>query len=89
MTITSDFDVLWNEKKQRDRTVEAKALLQNCMNVVEETKAQLQAIVDEGSLNTIAASVKTALNSAFTVVKTASTGFDTEAIQEVLNWKGN
>ena len=47
MTITSDFDVLWTEKKQRDRTVEAKALLQNCMNVVEETKAQLQAIKAE------------------------------------------
>jgi hypothetical protein len=89
MTITSDFDALWTEKKQRDRTVEAKALLQNCMNVVEETKGQLQAIVDEGSLNTIATSVKVALNSAFTVVKTAATGFDTPAIKEVLNWKGN
>ncbi len=88
MSITTDFDVLWTETKQRERTIEAKAILQNAMWVIEETKTKLQAIVDEGSLNTIAASVKTALNSAFTVVKTASTGFSNANIQEVLNWAG-
>ncbi len=88
MSITIDFDTLWTETKQREATVEAKAALQNCMNVVEETKVRLQVIVDAGTFNTIPTSVKTALNSAFTVVKNASTGFSTLNIQEVLNWAG-
>jgi len=88
MSITTDFDALWVEKKQRDSTVEAKALLQNCMMVVEETKARIQAIVDAGVFNTIPDSIKISLNQAFTVVKTASTGFNTTAIQEVLGWSG-
>jgi len=88
MSISSDFDQLWTETKQRERTIEAKAKLQNAMNVIEETKAQIQTIVDEGSLDTIPLSIKTALNSAFTVVKTASTGFNTPSIQEVLGWSG-
>ena len=88
MSITSDFNTLWTETKQRQRTIEAKAALQNAMWVIEETKAKLQAIVDEGSLNTIPTSIKTALNSAFTIVKTASTSFSNADIQEVLNWHG-
>jgi len=88
MSITTDFDTLWTEKKQRDSTVEAKALLQNSMWVIEETKARLQAIVDAGTFNTIPDSIKVALNSAFTVVKTANTGFSAANIQEVLNWAG-
>jgi len=88
MSITTDFDGLWIETKQRQRTIEAKAKLQNAMWVIEETKTQIQEIVDEGSLNTIPTSIKTALNSAFTVVKTASTGFSAAGIQEVLNWAG-
>jgi hypothetical protein len=86
MSITTDFDTLWTEKKQRDSTVEAKALLQNAMNVVEETKAKLQAIVDAGIFNTIPNSIKIALNSAFAVVKTASISFANPDIKEVLNW---
>jgi hypothetical protein len=89
MSITTDFDTLWNEKKQRDATVEAKVLLQNAMNVIEETKAAVQDIVDAGVFNTIPNSIKIALNSAFTVVKTASTGFSNADIREVLNWAGN
>lgn len=88
MSITTDFDTLWLEKKQRDVTVEAKAQLQNCMNVVEETKSRLQAIVDSGAFNTIPTSVKTALNKAFTAVKAASTAFADAEVQEVLNWSG-
>jgi hypothetical protein len=88
MSITTDFKTLWTETKQRERTVEAKAKLQNAMNVIEETKAQIQEIVNEGSLNTIPNSIKVALNQAFTVVKTASTGFNTPDIQEVLGWSG-
>lgn len=88
MSITADFDILWIEKKQRDSTVEAKAVLQNAMWVIEETKAKLQAIVDAGTFNTIPNSIKLALNNAFTVVKNASTGFSATDIQEVLNWAG-
>ncbi len=88
MSITTDFGTLWTETKQRQRTVEAKALLQNAMWVIEDTKTKVQAIVDEGSLNTIPTSIKVALNSAFTIVKTASTSFANADIQEVLNWVG-
>lgn len=88
MSITTDFDALWVEKKQRDSTVEAKALLQNCMMVVEETKARIQAIVDVGVFNTIPLSIKTALQDAFLVVKNASTGFNTVDVKEVLDWAG-
>ena len=88
MSITTDFDTLWLEKKQRDVTVEAKAQLQNCMNVVNESKARLQEIVDSGAFNTIPNSVKLSLNKAFTVVKTASVSFEESDIQEVLNWSG-
>lgn len=88
MSITTDFDILWTEKKQRDSTVEAKALLQNAMFVIEETKARLQVIVDAGVFNTIPNSVKVALNKVFTVVKTASIGFADAEVKEVLNWAG-
>ena len=86
MSITTDFNTLWSETTQRQRTVEAKTTLQNAMFVVEETKAKLQEIVDEGSLNTIPASIKTALNNAFTVIKTTSTSLKAADIQEILNW---
>ena len=88
MSITTDFDTLWTEKKQRDSTVETKALLQNAMFTIEETKARLQAIVDAGVFNTIPNSIKIALNNVFTVVKTASTGFNAVDVKEVLGWAG-
>ena len=88
MSITTDFDTLWTETKQREATVEAKAILQNYLMVTEETKHRLQEIVDKGTFDTIPNSIKLALNKAFTIVKTSSTSLSSVDIQEVLNWAG-
>lgn len=88
MSITTDFNVLWTEKTQGDRAVEAKALLQNAMWVIEETKSKIQEIINDGVLDTVPVSIKTSLSKAFAVVKTASTSFEDASIKEVLNWSG-
>jgi hypothetical protein len=84
--ITTQLEVIWDEKSQRERVIEAKALLQDAMNVIAETNTKLKEIVDEGSLDTIPAEAKAALSKAWSVIKTADTSFHNEEIKEVLTW---
>ena len=89
MSIKTDFDKLWDEKKEKDGTVEAKALLQNAMWVIEETNSRVQVIIDAGTLDKAPKTVGDALKKSHTVVKTASTGFSDPDVKEVLGWAGN
>ena len=88
MSITTDFDKLWDEKKEKDSTVEVKALLQNAMFVIEETNARVQKILNGGILDKVSKAVGDALQKSHDVVKTAGTGFSDPDILEVLNWAG-
>jgi len=89
MSITTDFDGLWTQKKQDDAAVEAKAQMQNVMNVVAECKTRVDTIIAGGTFNLIPVSVKTALQAAYAVITTANTNFNASAdIKEVLNWAG-
>jgi len=90
MSITTDFDVLWTQKKQDDAIVQCKAIGQNIMNVVLEGKAQIDVIIATGvfAVSQMPASVSAALVKAKAVIDTAATGFNAADVREVLNWSG-
>lgn len=89
MSITTDFDILWTQKKQEDVAISVKAQLQNAMNTVAECKANIDKAIAGGTFNFIPATVVTALTKAYTVVDMANTSFLGDPdIQEVLTWAG-
>lgn len=86
--ITTELDTLWAEKLATDRLVAGKAALQNAYNVVVQTNAQVQAIVNQGTFTGVPAEVLSALNAAWTALKTCQMAMGGAAIQEALNWAG-
>jgi len=86
--ITTQLDALYAEMTQRQRVVEAKAQIQMARNVIGEVNVRVQEIVALGALNTIPTEVKTALNQAWTALKTAQTALEAANVQEALNWAG-
>jgi DNA-binding NarL/FixJ family response regulator len=87
MTIATDLDTLWTEKKEREAVVEARAALQNCMFVVQETQQRVKSILDAKSEVT-AKSVGDALTRAIAVVDAAALGFADKEVAELLGWEG-
>jgi DNA-binding NarL/FixJ family response regulator len=87
MTIVADLDTLWTEKKEREAVVEARAALQNCMFVVQETQQRVKSILDAKS-ETAAKSVGDALTKAIAIVDAAALGFADKEVAELLGWAG-
>jgi hypothetical protein len=87
MSITTDLNDDWNQDQQLDDEFEARALLQNFRNVMNETHTSLDEIKDSGNFDLLKASIKSALNNAWTYLKTCQTGFEDADIVEVLDWK--
>jgi hypothetical protein len=86
--ITTQLDILWGEKQQRERVIEARAQLQMGRQVLAEINAHVQTIVDGGALNTIPTEIKTALNKAWAAIKTAQTALAAVDVAEALDWAG-
>ncbi len=88
MTVQTDLDTTWNEKEQREDAFAGRAALENVTNVIEETHQTIQALVDSGNFNTLPASLKSALNDWWTIIKTARTSIGSDAdIMTVFNWR--
>jgi len=86
--ITTQLDALWTVKKQDERVIEAKAIMQGAYRTVAEANDRVQAIVDLGTLNAIPIETKQALNAAWTALKLCQSSLETANIQEALNWAG-
>jgi hypothetical protein len=87
--ITTDLNALWGTKLATDRLIQGKALLQNAAQVIYETNAGVQAIVNEGAFTGVPADILNALNAAWTALKNCQTALSDASIQEALNWAGN
>lgn len=87
MVLTDKFNSLHTELTQRQKVIEARALLQNVRAVVEETNSQIQEIAASGSFDTIDTEIKQALIAGWNVVKDAKTGFEDSIIAELLDWR--
>ena len=62
MSVITDLQQTWEEKNQRESCFAARAALENCTSVVDETLIRIQAIVDSGYFDTIPDDLKAALN---------------------------
>ena len=89
MAIATELSQLWEEKAQRDDTFEARAALQNWRTETTRTNALIQAIVDEGSFDTIPTDLKNALLAAWNAVKAADTAMEDADVAEALNWSAS
>jgi hypothetical protein len=87
--ITTDLNALWAAKLATDRLIQGKALLQNASQVIIETNAGVQAIVNEGAFTGVPADILNALNAGWTALKNCQTALADPGIQEALNWAGN
>jgi len=88
MSVTTDLNQTWEEKTQRESCFAARAALENCTSVVDETLQRIQEIVDSGHFDTIPSDLKQALNRWWNIYKAAKQSFvaDPELI-EIYQWR--
>jgi hypothetical protein len=86
--ITTELDALWTTRSAVDRLVAGKAAMQNAYNVIAETNAEVQALVDEGAFAGIPADILAALNGAWTALKNCQTALEAANIREAITWAG-
>lgn len=87
MSITDKMTALTTEASEIRDAITARAKLQNFANVVAETNAAVQIIVDGGTFDTIDDELKVVLNQVFAISKDAATSLDTNDINELFNWR--
>ncbi len=86
MAIQEKLNTLNDEREQRNKAFQARALLQEVREKVLEADTELQAIADSGSFDTIDTEIKDVMLAAWNVVKSAKTSFEDENIVTLLNW---
>lgn len=88
MPVTTDLNQTWEEKAQREDTFAARAALENCTSVVEETLNRIQEIVDSGHFNTIPPGLKAALQRWWQIYKDAKAAFVADQeLKDIYNWR--
>lgn len=88
MSVVTDLNQTWTEKKQREDAFKARATLENCTFVLDECNRTIQDIVDSGNFNTIPSDLKNALNDWWAIVKTARASIGSNSdIMDVYNWR--
>lgn len=84
MAVSAKLKTLNDERAQRAKVIEARALLQQARATIQEINVQIQTIADSGSFDTIDDEIKQALLAGWDVIKVADTGFESSA--ELLDW---
>jgi hypothetical protein len=87
MTIASELDQLLAEHRKQQDVFEARALLQQIRENIVVADARVQALVDNGMFDTIPASVKQSLSSAWSAIKTCRASLAATSVSEVLDWR--
>jgi hypothetical protein len=88
MSVITDLDGSWQEKKQREDAFEVRAALENASNVLLEVTSRIQEIVDSGNFNTIPTDLKNALNRWWTIFKDAQADAQADAeIVQIYQWR--
>jgi hypothetical protein len=87
-TITTGLNTLWANKSAIDRLVQGKAQLQNAYNVLKETNAAVQKVVDAGAFTGVPADILAALNAAWIATKACQAAMEVATVAEALNWAG-
>jgi len=87
MAISEKISELVAEKQQRDRAIEARAILQDARAKIQEAGTHLQEIADSGSFDTIDSEIKAALIKGWNIVQNADDGFKDADVEELLDWR--
>ena len=87
MAISEKMSELVTEKQQRDRVIEARAILHDVRANVQEAATRLQEIADSGAMNTIDSEIKAALVTGWDGVNAAQSGFEDSNLATLLDWR--
>lgn len=85
--VDDKFADIVSETEQKQKVIQARALLQSVRATVRETHSQLLEISQSGSFNTIDAELKQVLIQAWQVVQDANDGFSDPNIAKLLDWR--
>ena len=86
MAIQEKLNTLNNERMQRNKVFQARALLQRARETIIEVNAEIQTIADSGSFDTVDTEIKQVLITTWDVVKAAKTGFEDAGVTKLLDW---
>lgn len=84
MSITTDITDLLEAKADVQVMIKARNILKASRDLVVQNNASIQALVDDGDFDVIPTSIKTALNSAWSDLKTCEAALEDVNIIEVL-----
>ena len=87
MALSDKIASLNAELIQRQKAIQARALLQNLRMNVMDTNRGIQEIADSGSFATVDVDIKNALMAAWDVSKAAETALEEASIAELLDWR--
>jgi hypothetical protein len=87
MAIPAKLETLNDERTQRNKVFQARALLQRVRETITEVNAEIQTIADSGSFDTVDTEIKQALITTWDVVKAAKAGFEDTDIAKFLDWR--
>ena len=87
MALNDELNTLFAEMTQRQRAGEARAIMQDARSTMVEADTRIQAIADEGNMNTLPTELKQALLAGWNVIKDAKTAFEDPTIAELLDWR--
>ncbi len=87
MALSDKITLLHQELTQRQKAMQARALLQNLHMTVLDTNRGIQEIADSGSFATLDTDVKSALLVGWNVSKDTETALEDASIVELLGWK--
>ena len=87
MALSDKIALLNQELTQRQKAMQARALLQNLRMTVLDTNRGIQEIADSGSFGTLDTDVKNALLAGWNVSKDTETALEETSIAELLDWK--
>ena len=87
MALSDKILLLHQEFTQRQKAMQARALLQNLQMVVADTNRGIQEIADSGNFATLDVDIKNVLIAAWDISKAAETALEETSIVELLDWK--
>ena len=88
MALTDKLNAAYAELTQAQKVSKARALMQPIRDDLIRTNAELQAIADSGSLDTVDAEIKSALVATWNVYKAAQAALVANpVIMELLDWR--
>ncbi|NIS69989.1 MAG: hypothetical protein GTO12_13915 [Proteobacteria bacterium] len=88
MSVTTDLEQSWEEKKQREAIFSARATLEDMTNTANEGLSRLQVIKDLGQFDTIPADLQAALNRWWQMYKDLQTAFNADQeLTDIYQWR--